>query len=191
MVPRVAAGPSGHSLRVHPAFDSRQMAHLISRRPTARRRHPLQRLGRNACDDPPRPGVHTCKILEEARRIGIHGGLQCAARYFFRSIHVVIDRRFCTTVVLIGSTSSAPRSFVTCINIASSTRYRSVPSAIAYQRSCRCRTRPSAPIVDASLQKKSPPGLSVRQQPCSIAWKLSLIHISEPTRQAEISYAVF
>src|SRR5947208_477750 len=95
----------------------------------------------------------------------------CAACYRFRSTHVVIDRRFCTTVVLIGSTSSAPRSFVTCINIASSTRYRSVPSAIAYQRSCRCRTRRSAPIVDASRQKKSPPGLSVRQQPCSIAWK--------------------
>src|SRR5690242_3987440 len=94
-----------------------------------------------------------------------------AACYLFRSTHVVIDRRFCTTVVLIGSTSSAPRSFVTCINIASSTRCRSVPSAIAYQRSCRCRTRPSAPIVDASRQKKSPPGLSVRQQPCSIAWK--------------------
>ena len=32
---------------------------------------------------------------------------------------------------------------------------------------------------------------TARCDKCDVGWGLSLIHISEPTRQAEISYAVF
>src|SRR5690606_37221393 len=82
--------------------------------------------------------------------------------YPFRRTQVVIDRMFCTTVVLSGSRSSAPSSRVTSSRYPSSTRNRSLPSGRRCHRSLRRTTSSSMPIEDASLEKNTPPGTSTR-----------------------------